>query len=92
MNLSAAAEEFLAYLEHEKGCSPLTITAYRSDLTQFLQFLREQHVPATVSNITTAVARRYVASLSQAGRKPATSARRPTRYPWRATSRLHRRV
>jgi site-specific recombinase XerD len=57
MNLSVAAEEFLAYLQHEKGCSPLTITASRSDLTQFLQFLREQRVPATVSKPAT-IARR----------------------------------
>jgi site-specific recombinase XerD len=76
MNLAVAAEEFLACLQHEKGCSPLTITAYRSDLSQFLQFLGEQRVPATISNITTVVARQYVASVSRAGRKPATIARR----------------
>lgn len=32
-------ESFLRYLEHEKRFSPHTLTAYRTDLEQFLQFL-----------------------------------------------------
>ena len=76
MNLTQAAEEFLAYLQHEKGCSDLTIVAYRSDFRQFLEFLQGQSIPASVANVTTAVARQYVAALSKAGYKPATLGRR----------------
>ena len=45
MKLRQAAEEFLAYLQHEKGCSDLTIIAYRSDFRQFLEFLQTQGIP-----------------------------------------------
>jgi len=32
-------DDFLQYLETEKGCSENTISAYRNDLTQFLEFI-----------------------------------------------------
>ena len=34
---------FLTYLELEKGSSPNTVAAYRNDLSQFCEFLEEQH-------------------------------------------------
>jgi site-specific recombinase XerD len=67
MDLSQAAEEFLAYLQHEKGCSDLTVIAYRSDFRQFLESLQSQGIPASIGNVTTAVARGYVTALSKAG-------------------------
>ena len=89
MKLSQAAEEFLAYLQHEKGCSDLTVIAYRSDFRQFLEFLQSQGIPASVGNVTTAVARQYLAALSQAGYKPATLGRRLAHQAWTMGS-LHR--
>ena len=39
MDMSTLTQEFAVYLEAERGYSPLTATAYRSDLRQFIRFL-----------------------------------------------------
>jgi len=76
MTLQDAVAEFLAYLEHERNCSPLTITSYKSAFKRFLEFLDERGVPPKLQNVTTSVVRQYVASLSQAGYAPSTVGRR----------------
>ena len=76
MKLQHATDEFLAYLMHERGCSPFTIVSYKSDLKQFLKFLAQRGVPPKVENVTSSVARQYVAALSQAGYAPSTIGRR----------------
>lgn len=76
MDFHQAVHEFLAYLEHERGSSPFTISSYRSDFRRFADFLDTQAVPAKVGNITTPLARRYIAALSKAGLSPRTIARR----------------
>ncbi len=76
MRFEQAVEEFLAYLKHERGCSPLTIASYKSDFQKFAGFLGQCEVPAKVENITTSVVRRYVAALSRAGYKPTIIGRR----------------
>ncbi|MBW1721915.1 MAG: tyrosine recombinase XerC [Deltaproteobacteria bacterium] len=42
MTAEALVEEFIGYLSSQKGYSAHTIRAYRSDLLQFLRFLREK--------------------------------------------------
>ena len=76
MDLRDAVAEFLAYLEHERNYSPLTITSYKSDFKRFLEFLDERAVPPKLQNVTTSVVRQYIASLSQAGYAASTVGRR----------------
>ena len=76
MKLQHTTDEFLAYLTHERGCSPFTIVSYKSDLKQFLKFLAQRGVPPKVENVTSSVARQYVAALSRAGYAPSTLGRR----------------
>jgi site-specific recombinase XerD len=40
--MKKALTDFLTHLSAERNCSPCTIRAYRTDLTQFLTFLKEQ--------------------------------------------------
>jgi tyrosine recombinase XerC len=53
---------FLRALEGERGVSPHTLIAYRRDVRRFARFLRQEGVERW-SGVTTAVSRRYVASL-----------------------------
>ena len=39
--LYTLAEEYLLYLQAEKGCNPLTASSYRFDLTQFFTHLQQ---------------------------------------------------
>ncbi len=41
-DLAAAVEHWLAHLQHERGQAELTLEAYRRDLAQFTQHLRQQ--------------------------------------------------
>ena len=36
MRIEEAREHFLSYLKAERGYSPLTVSAYRSDIGQFI--------------------------------------------------------
>ncbi len=76
MQLRKAAEQFLSYLEHEKGSSPHTVTNYRSDLRRFIAYLKERRIPSTVDSVTTQVVRQYVVYLSKAHYAPVTIGRR----------------
>jgi len=76
MKLTSAAEEFLAYLQYEKGCSHNTIANYESDLRLFGVWLGENDFPCTIDGISPVSVRQYVASLSRDGYAPATIGRR----------------
>ena len=76
MRIEPLYEEFLTYLSVERNCSPLTLSAYRSDGRLFLQALADREVPPTLTAITKPVARQYVVWLRERGLKPASVARR----------------
>ena len=61
--------DFLAYLELERGLSPNTISAYRSDLDRFGSFLDLRELD--VSSITPRDLAEYVAELASPGEGPA---------------------
>lgn len=46
-------ENFLNFLVVEKGFSPHTVAAYRNDLTQFLDFLKNAEARSAASDVTT---------------------------------------
>ena len=56
------------YLEAEKGYSPLTIKAYRSDLSHLFGFLQETKRSLRAREVTTQVVREWVVRLRQGGR------------------------
>lgn len=55
---------FLRALEGERGVSPHTLAAYRRDVSRLIQFVRTLGV-STWGEVTTPVARRYVAHLDR---------------------------
>ncbi|MFO7945882.1 MAG: site-specific integrase, partial [Armatimonadota bacterium] len=56
-------DEFLAYLEVERGYSPLTASAYRSDLSQFVDFLRNEGAVVDVNELSPTEIRKWIADL-----------------------------
>jgi len=76
MEIEAAAEEFMHYLELERAFSPLTLSTYQADLRRWLRFLAENDLSAEVESIRPETIRRYIAWLSHQGRKPCTILRR----------------
>ena len=44
MRIEAAAELFFTYLEHERGCSAATSTAYGSDVVALLRYLEQEEI------------------------------------------------
>ena len=71
---------FLNYLSVEKGVSPNTITAYRNDLHQFLEFLQTPNVgptkPQDWTEIDLPILSSYVANLHERGYSETTKARK----------------
>jgi site-specific recombinase XerD len=63
--LPLEVEEFLVYLQVEKGRSPLTISAYRRDLQRYINFLEARGCSMSRSAPSDVVA--YAASLGDAG-------------------------
>lgn len=61
-------ESFLRYLEHEKRFSPHTLTAYRTDLEQFLQFLDITFDIQSPSEVTHTQVRSWTVELLNQGR------------------------
>ena len=51
-DLRAAVDEWLAYLEHERGSTANTLEAYERDLRQFLAWLKIDlgHAPSRVAS------------------------------------------
>ena len=76
MRIEAAAELFFTYLEHERGCSAATSTAYGSDVGALLRYLAQEGVEGCVESLTAQVLRRYVSWLSISGYSAGTIARR----------------
>lgn len=76
MLIEDVAREFFVYLDAEKGCSPATIEAYRSDLKLFREFLRDDGTVPHVGAITPEVLRRYIADMSAGGLAASTRGRR----------------
>jgi len=74
--LDTLVEEFLLHIEAERGYSPLTVTSYRSDLTQFATHLQQLGVALDVSALTLEHARSWVVSMHRAGLSGSTVARR----------------
>lgn len=64
-------ESFFQYLESEKRSSVHTLTAYRNDLQQFLDFLGSSEEDA-LQGVKPRIIRSWVVSLSEAGRSPRT--------------------
>ena len=73
MPLSVESEEFLSWLEVERGRAANTLAAYRRDLTGYELWLAEQGL--NLGAVTEDVALGYVAHLKNAGRAPASVAR-----------------
>ena len=77
--MDGAIRAFIDYLQAERGASPETVRAYRSDLDQFRSFLRKRsggrtrHEPEDVSPFDI---RGYLASLDRAGEKKSSMARK----------------
>lgn len=61
-------ESFLNYLEHEKRFSPHTLTAYRTDLEQFLQFLDRTFDIQAPDEVTHTQVRSWTVDLLDQGR------------------------
>jgi len=59
MNLDSLITEFLEHLEIEKGCSPLTIRAYRHYLKRFYTWLSENSSATKPEDINLEIVRRY---------------------------------
>ena len=63
--LPLEVEEFLIYLQVEKGRSPLTISAYRRDLQRYVGFLEDRDCTMSCAQSSDVVA--YATSLREAG-------------------------
>lgn len=78
MDALSTIEGFLRHLERERGYSPQTIRAYRSDLSSFLSFLRESLGldEPELGSITGREVRSFVARLHRDGYARRTTGRR----------------
>lgn len=74
VELPIEAEDFLVHLRAEKGRSPLTIEAYRRDLTRYVEFLGADRSTA-LGQAGSADVDAFSASLRAAGLAPATVTR-----------------
>jgi len=63
--LTTLAQDFLVYLEAERGCSPLTITAYQSDLSQLFEFMQQIGVAPIPSDVTTSLIHSWVVHMKR---------------------------
>lgn len=63
MEVDAVIAEWLAYLQVEQGCAPLTLTSHRWELERLAGYLRETGLSTCVAGITTPLLRRYLVTL-----------------------------
>lgn len=66
LQLNAAVDDYLGRIEAERGLSPHTVAAYRSDLTQFVARCEEAGVN-TIDAVDRRAVRRFIAALSNEG-------------------------
>lgn len=76
MSIREAAQEFFLYLEAERGCSPLTVQAYRSDIDLFVAFLGESEVDPQVASVEPHLLRQFLLAMKRDGLAASTRARR----------------
>ncbi len=76
MRIEPLYQEFLAYLEVERNCSPLTVDAYASDGRMFRRALEEFGVEPDTDAIDRQLIRRYIIRMRERDLSPATVARR----------------
>lgn len=69
-------KSFLQYLQYEKRFSPNTLTAYRKDLEQFLQFIREEMSLTSVEEVGHSHIRSWMVHLISQGCSPRTANRK----------------
>jgi site-specific recombinase XerD len=74
--LYSLAQEYLLFLEAERGYSPLTVSSYRSDLSQLFRHLQQLGAPEGLPGLTLPNARSWLVAMHRAGLSPNTVARR----------------
>jgi len=60
-------DKFLSYLKNEKRYSPLTVTAYTTDLTQFYNFIKAQYDLTRIEEVTHDLIRSWIVDMIDAG-------------------------
>ncbi len=73
--LDTLAQDFFVYLEAERGYSALTVSAYRSDLSQLFAFMQQSGAALEPDAVSTHTARRWVVHLRREGLSSNTIAR-----------------
>src|SRR3970282_1518369 len=63
--LERKVNEFLEYLEVEKGSSPLTIRNYKHYLNRFINWLTEEKIRMTLKDINPEIIRQFRVHLSR---------------------------
>lgn len=58
-------DKFLEYLQFEKRCSPHTVTSYKKDLEDFMQFCLKTEATADISKADKKVIRNFIVDLSE---------------------------
>ena len=75
--IAQVIDNFLEYLEKQRGYSAHTVAAYRRDLAQFIVFLDTKAANSSADEaLTKTVFRGFVYSISEKGAKPRTLARK----------------
>jgi len=68
-------DSFLRYMSVDRGMSGHTVENYSFDINDFIRFCEDAGAPARAGEITTRLARRYLANLQKLGRERATISR-----------------
>ncbi|MFC1559738.1 site-specific tyrosine recombinase XerD [Candidatus Margulisiibacteriota bacterium] len=68
-------EDFIGYLDYERGYSPNTLSAYRLDLKQFMEFLRSERItdPKDVGHKNIS---KFISGLNLSGKRPSSIERK----------------
>lgn len=74
--LDTLAQQFLLYLQAERGCSPLTAAAYRTDLNSFFKHLQTTFDVERHDDITVEMVRSWIVSMHGRGLSANSTARR----------------
>jgi len=60
-------DKFLSYLKNEKRYSPLTVSAYTTDLTQFYNFIKAQYELTRIEGVTHGLVRSWIVDMIDSG-------------------------